>query len=197
MLVLNSKKDCIYYRGIFKSHHIVLFSCYLRCTLFADSTYKFSEECVKENKQGGGGCCVNGNYGKAGGGGASASAVATSNIPKSPSAPILSHPSSTDGGVKSKLKNSIMTVQDRRYEYSVRPGYSSGASSYEGSVTDDNLDDHAGMGMGTEGGGSDDLAISRHSDILALGTLRQEMVATGDLTNTVVRIEVCSLTDRC
>jgi len=35
------------------------------------------------------------------------------------------------------------------------------------------------------------MRVSRHSDILALSDLRQEMVAEGDLTKTVVRIEVC------
>jgi hypothetical protein len=35
-----------------------------------------------------------------------------------------------------------------------------------------------------------ELRVSRHSDILALSDLRQEIVADGDLTKTVVRIEV-------
>lgn len=42
-------------------------------------------------------------------------------------------------------------------------------------------------------GGDDidqELRVSKHSDILALSDLRQEMVAEGDLTKTVVRIEV-------
>ena len=89
-----------------------------------------------------------------------------------------------------------MSVADRRNEYAVRPGYSSGASSYDGSVTgeDDEDMDMNGLGGGTPGRdvrfGTDELAMSRHSDILALGTLRQDIVAEGDLTKTVVRIEV-------
>lgn len=34
------------------------------------------------------------------------------------------------------------------------------------------------------------LNVSRHNEVLALDALRQEMVADGDLTKTVVRIEV-------
>lgn len=70
------------------------------------------------------------------------------------------------------------SASERRNEFAIRPGYSSGASSYDGSVGgDDDFDDR-------------ELRISRHSDILALSDLRQEMVAEGDLTKTVVRIEV-------
>lgn len=68
------------------------------------------------------------------------------------------------------------TVAERRNEFAIRPGYSSGASSYDGSVGGDDEDR--------------DLRVSRHSDILALSELRSEMVAEGDLTKTVVRIEV-------
>lgn len=67
-------------------------------------------------------------------------------------------------------------MAERRNEFAIRPGYSSGASSYDGSVGGDDEDR--------------DLRVSRHSDILALSDLRQEMVAEGDLTKTVVRIEV-------
>lgn len=35
-----------------------------------------------------------------------------------------------------------------------------------------------------------ELNVSTHSDILALGTLRQEMIADGDLAKAMVRIEV-------
>jgi len=67
---------------------------------------------------------------------------------------------------------------------SVAPGYSSGASSYEGS---DEEDDEC-----------DRFAIDRsgHSDILALSALRQEMVEEGDITKTVVRIEVSGRWER-
>mmetsp|Transcript_20890 Transcript_20890/g.45316 ORF Transcript_20890/g.45316 Transcript_20890/m.45316 type:complete len:791 (-) Transcript_20890:118-2490(-) len=68
----------------------------------------------------------------------------------------------------------------RRADFAVRPGYSSGASSYDGSITDDDEDDFGAQ-----------LQTSRHSDILALDTLKQEMVADGDLTKNVVRIEPC------
>ena len=76
------------------------------------------------------------------------------------------------------------TTAERRNEFAIRPGYSSGASSYassyDGSVGGDDLEDG-------------DLKVSRHSDILALSDLRQEMVAEGDLTKCVVRIEVRGL----
>jgi hypothetical protein len=75
------------------------------------------------------------------------------------------------------------TTAERRADFAIRPGYSSGASSYDGSVGDDlsGADDEL-----------NDIVMqkSRHSDILALSDLRQEMVAEGDLTKTVVRIEV-------
>ena len=74
------------------------------------------------------------------------------------------------------------TVAERRNEYAIRPGYSSGASSYDGSIAGSDFDD---------GEFNDrELRVSRHSDILALSELRSEMVAEGDLTKTVVRIEV-------
>jgi hypothetical protein len=75
------------------------------------------------------------------------------------------------------------TATERRSDFAIRPGYSSGASSYDGSVGDDltnnDVDDEL-----------NGMQKSRHSDILALSDLRQEMVAEGDLTKTVVRIEV-------
>ena len=84
----------------------------------------------------------------------------------------------------------LSSAHERRAGYGVRPGYSSGASSYDGSITDE--DELDGMGLGTIDGSprKDQLNVSRHSDILALGDLRQELVADGDLTKTVVRIEV-------
>ena len=98
-----------------------------------------------------------------------------------------SHPSSTpkpsytNGGTTPTpppiSASSPRSAAERRSEFAIRPGYSSGASSYEGSVGDDDDFDK-------------DLRVSRHSDILALSDLRQEMVAEGDLTKTVVRIEV-------
>ena len=95
----------------------------------------------------------------------------------------------------------------RRTEYAVRPGYSSGASSYDGSLwdgdTDHEDDDNDTKDLDTsttdhpsKPKNDNDLRTSRHSDILALSTLRQELVADGDLTKTVVRIEV-RMEDAC
>eukprot|EP00522_Entomoneis_paludosa_P007034 CAMPEP_0172445872 /NCGR_PEP_ID=MMETSP1065-20121228/5650_1 /TAXON_ID=265537 /ORGANISM="Amphiprora paludosa, Strain CCMP125" /LENGTH=822 /DNA_ID=CAMNT_0013196885 /DNA_START=74 /DNA_END=2542 /DNA_ORIENTATION=- len=84
--------------------------------------------------------------------------------------------------------NSSKSALQRRADFAVRPGYSSGASSYDGSEageTDHEEEDDAFLLHQPV----DHLQTSRHSDILALDTLRQEMVADGDLTKTVVRIE--------
>ncbi|KAL7570217.1 hypothetical protein ACA910_020644 [Epithemia clementina (nom. ined.)] len=78
-------------------------------------------------------------------------------------------------------------AEQRRAEYAVRPGYSSGASSYDGSLLGD--DDDYRLEDDQLAAADDSLHTSRHSDILALSSLRQEMVADGDLTKTVVRIE--------
>lgn len=71
-------------------------------------------------------------------------------------------------------------VVHSRKDWAVRPGYSSGASSF-GSETD------------TEGNETENnlrkSSRSRHSDILALQSLRQEIVEEGDLAQAVVRIE--------
>jgi hypothetical protein len=77
-----------------------------------------------------------------------------------------------------------------RSAWAIRPGYSSGASSYSGSEIDDN----GGLSSSKEFDmtGLGDFHVSTHSDILALGTLRQEMMADGDLAKAVVRIEVRS-----
>jgi len=77
-------------------------------------------------------------------------------------------------------------------EWTVRPGYSSGASSYGGSDIDDNeaLSDSELYGEhALSGGGACGLDRSRHSDTLALGKLREEIANEGSLTGTVVRIE--------
>jgi hypothetical protein len=143
------------------------------------STQKLSEECVKNPTGGGGGsgCCRNGKC---------AATTATTAAPVGQQSA-----GGGGGGAKTvKKKNNLLSVADRRNEYAVRPGYSSGASSYDGSVTGDEDDDLDDAGAG--GVRSDELAASRHSDILALGTLRQDIVAEGDLTKTVVRIEVCN-----
>ena len=95
-------------------------------------------------------------------------------------------PTSTNSSVPRPAPNGALpprptpkTTADRRAEFAIRPGYSSGASSYDGSVGGEDIDD-----------GEQELRVSRHSDILALSDLRQSMVAEGDLTKTVVRIEV-------
>lgn len=70
-------------------------------------------------------------------------------------------------------------ASQRRADFAVRPGYSSGASSYDGSMNEEEEDEF-----------EKSLNVSRHNEVLALDALRQEMVADGDLTKTVVRIEV-------
>jgi len=67
-----------------------------------------------------------------------------------------------------------------RDAWAVRPGYSSGASSYAGS--DAGSDDEFRM-MDAE------MNVSRHTDILALSALKEEMMADGDLAKAMVRIE--------
>jgi hypothetical protein len=71
-----------------------------------------------------------------------------------------------------------------RDDWKVRPGYSSGASSYSGSDDDDGSAGRRERLL-SEG--------SKHSNILALDSLRKEMAADGDLAQTVVRIEVSGL----
>ena len=81
-----------------------------------------------------------------------------------------------------------------RNGWAVRPGYSSGASSFSGSDSefDDGQDQDADLMSRLDlATANRDINISTHSDILALGTLRQEMIADGDLAKAVVRIEVC------
>lgn len=66
----------------------------------------------------------------------------------------------------------------------LRPGYSSGASSFSGS-------DAGSFDSGEDGAAMYEFDRSRHhSAILDLAALRQEMMIEGDLTKTVVRIEV-------
>jgi hypothetical protein len=88
---------------------------------------------------------------------------------------------------------SMSKTGESRREWKVQPGYSSGASSYSGSDGGSSMDGDYEYGGGENGGSgysSSRLEASRHSDILDLSTLRQEMMAEGDLTKTVVRIEV-------
>lgn len=74
---------------------------------------------------------------------------------------------------------------DARESWRVFPGYSSGESSLAGS-------DAAGDDGGFRRERLTSSDGSRHADVLALSSLRQEMVAHGDLAKTVVRIEVRS-----
>ena len=74
----------------------------------------------------------------------------------------------------------INNTQMRKYA-STRSGYSSGASS---TVTEENVDYRSGVDC------IEYFGLPRQTDILSLSTLRQEMVADGELTKTVVRIEV-------
>jgi hypothetical protein len=81
---------------------------------------------------------------------------------------------------KASIKTTKKVHELRSADWRVRPGYSSGASSFSDSDENETTEDV-------------DFAKdrSRHSDILALSRLREEMVADGDLAKTVVRIEVC------
>jgi hypothetical protein len=81
--------------------------------------------------------------------------------------------------------STISKTGDLRKKWKVQPGYSSGASSYSGSDAGSLDDEDGGFNLSTR-----PLELSRHSDILDLSTMRQEMMAEGDLTKTVVRIEV-------
>jgi len=94
--------------------------------------------------------------------------------PPPPSSPLCLSPDSA-----ARLRK-----RDPRKEWAVRPGYSSGASSYEGSDAGDahsdfELYDHSSLSIDR----------SRHSDTLALGSLRKEICSEGTLSGTVVRIE--------
>lgn len=74
-------------------------------------------------------------------------------------------------------------------DWTVRPGYSSGASSFGGSDVGD--DDFAALSDSELIGLENELVLdrSRHSDTLALGRLQQEIRTEGNLAGTVVRIE--------
>ena len=102
----------------------------------------------------------------------SSSTVSTTTTSKKADDPVEQHHPSSDGWI-------------------VRPGYSSGASSYSGSDAGDDDDDDA---LGENG--SPRLPRQRksevlsHSTILGLSTLRQDIREEGDLAKTVVRIEV-------
>lgn len=81
-------------------------------------------------------------------------------------------------GEKAKLvvEPGLLTAQIRRGKDGVRPGYASGGSSVASSFDEGSVDE-------------EEVAFP-HSTILGLSKLRDEMVAEGDLTKTVVRIEV-------
>lgn len=88
---------------------------------------------------------------------------------------------------QSKKRTSLtqLAAAENRLEWAVRPGYSSGASSYEGSVDGDALSDSELI----EQRRLSELEPSRQSDMCALGNLRQSMMDRGSLTEAVVRIE--------
>jgi len=79
----------------------------------------------------------------------------------------------------------------KHQDWSVRPGYSSGASSYAGSDLDDDeaLSDSELMYEHQLANAAALEDRSRHSDTLALGRLREEIANEGQLAGTVVRIE--------
>ena len=75
--------------------------------------------------------------------------------------------------------------QGKPNEWAVQPGYSSGASSLDGSDDDS---DHGGSPRGSRSK-RNGLDRSKHSETLGLGELRQEMAENGDICQSVVRIE--------
>jgi hypothetical protein len=91
---------------------------------------------------------------------------------------------------KQSQGSSVSTKGDFRKEWKVPQGYSSGASSYSGSDISSFDGDAERRDSSGALYGHPSLEVSRHSDILDLSSLRQEMMAEGDLTKTVVRIEV-------
>ena len=103
--------------------------------------------------------------------------------PATTSAPTTPTPAAVSGGSSA--------LSAARSAWAVRPGYSSGASSYSGSDAEDEFGDPssdlARFDLATA---NRELNVSTHSDILGLSTLRQEMIADGDLAKTMVRIEV-------
>lgn len=105
-----------------------------------------------------------------------------------PQVSALTHVSSSPLSVKSAHSNASSQV--RKDAWAVRPGYSSGASSYEGSddgrLSDGELYEQERLTL--EGSFMD---RSRHSNVdgCALGSLRQTIANQGGLTESVVRIE--------
>ena len=85
---------------------------------------------------------------------------------------------------------STFSAAAARNAWAIRPGYSSGASSFSGSDTEFDNHEAEALSRFDLAAANHDLNVSTHSDILALGTLRQEMIADGDLAKAVVRIEV-------
>lgn len=77
-------------------------------------------------------------------------------------------------------------------DWAVQPGYSSGASSLDGSSGLSSDEEGSERGRASSGGlpsARNALDRSKHSERLALGELRQEMVENGDICQMVVRIE--------
>lgn len=77
-----------------------------------------------------------------------------------------------------------------RPRFKVRPGYSSGASSFDGSGSAVTMLDGVRVAERIDVIDSPPRRSASTSDVLGLSNLRKEMVADGDLTKTVVRIEV-------
>ena len=88
-----------------------------------------------------------------------------------------------------------------RQDWKVRPGYSSGASSCGDCTSSDGEDEDYNENDNSNSGSlahnkrerllqHRDTMSSRHSDVLALSELREEIVAEGNLTAKMVRIEV-------
>lgn len=84
--------------------------------------------------------------------------------------------SSSNKQLKPLSDHTKKSSEDRRHDWKIRPGYSSGASSYDGSEIEE-----------------EDVSTTsdiNRSGILDLVNLRQEMQERGDIATGVVRIEV-------
>lgn len=75
----------------------------------------------------------------------------------------------------------------RKEGWAVRPGYSSGASSFDDSDDDD--EEKGGQSTAIRSSSRHGLDRSSHSVKLALGELRETITSNGDICQSVVRIE--------
>lgn len=89
----------------------------------------------------------------------------------------------TEAKINHLLKSpaSVHSKEDRHNDWKVRPGYSSGASSYTGSDFGEEVEEDALTAS---------MRSASRSNILDLMKLKEEMKEKGDIASTVVRIEV-------